>query len=67
MARDQSSAGDCCIDCKTPAPATDTDYTLISKTHNWRLERRWEHGALVLEWRCPRCWQHYKMRRASTR
>jgi hypothetical protein len=52
-----------CIDCKVPAPITKTDYTLISKTHKWRLERRREHGMLVLEWRCPTCWQRHKAER----
>ena len=53
---------DTCVDCRVTAPVTETDYTLISKTHNWRLERRREHGGLVLEWRCPMCWQRYKAR-----
>ena len=50
------------IDSKKAAPATETNYTLISKTHGWRLDRRHENGAIVLEWRCPECWQKFKNR-----
>jgi hypothetical protein len=48
-----------CFDCKTEAPKTDTDYTLISS--GWRLARRQTlDGAFSFEWRCPACWATYK-------
>jgi len=49
-----------CFDCGTFAPATETNYTLISSTHGWRLTRRVTDAGLVLEWRCPNCWTAYR-------
>jgi hypothetical protein len=48
---------DCCCDCREPKPQTETNYTLISARHGWRLTRRREpDGTLALEWHCPQCW-----------
>jgi hypothetical protein len=50
-----------CVDCGVLSPKTDTNYTLISARHGWRLIRRLnEAGANVLEWRCPGCWQKFR-------
>jgi hypothetical protein len=52
-----------CTDCRARAPSTETNYTLISASHGWRLASR-PRGAgekPVLEWRCPTCWAAYRM------
>lgn len=50
-----------CIDCEKKSPETDTNYTLISAQHGWRLHRtRSRDGAFVMEWRCPDCWHKFK-------
>jgi hypothetical protein len=50
-----------CVDCKKPSPETDTNYTLISAEHGWRLHRtRAVDGTFLMEWRCPTCWQRFK-------
>jgi hypothetical protein len=64
---EEETAAQRCHDCKKSAPATDTNYTLISKQHGWRLDRRRENGTIILEWRCPECWQRFKARNASAR
>jgi hypothetical protein len=51
-----------CTDCGARAPTTQTNYTLISASHGWRLASR-PGGAgqkPVLEWRCPGCWLAYR-------
>lgn len=53
-----------CGACGAPAPKTDTDYTLISAAHGWRLLRTvGTDGALSMSWRCPTC---FAKRRAQT-
>jgi hypothetical protein len=53
-----------CIDCYLAAPE-DRDASLIS-TFGWRLMRsRARDGSMVLEWRCPQCWERYKATRSS--
>lgn len=50
-----------CVDCGSKSPETDTNYTLISAQHGWRLHRgRTPDGQLVMEWRCPTCWRKFK-------
>ena len=52
-----------CTDCGARAPSTETNYTLISASHGWRLASR-PRGAgekPVLEWRCPTCWAAYRI------
>jgi len=50
-----------CVDCGKPAPPTDTNYTLISARHGWRLTRGPDrNGVRVMEWRCPTCWQVHR-------
>jgi hypothetical protein len=50
-----------CSDCRTRAPETDTNYTLISSRYGWRLTRKVAaDGTFSVEWRCPRCWERHK-------
>jgi len=51
-----------CVDCKRLSPPTRTEHTLLSAAHGWRLQRRQNaDGTLVLEWRCPNCWNRRKL------
>jgi hypothetical protein len=53
-----------CIDCKKEAPQTDTNYTLISQQHAWRLTRsKTSTGRTIHEWRCPECYEKFRPRR----
>jgi hypothetical protein len=50
-----------CADCGQEPPATQTNYTLISARHGWRLARSVdENGRKVMKWRCPECWKKYR-------
>ena len=50
-----------CVDCACTSPKTNTDYTLISAQHGWRLAReRDASGRVALAWRCPECWRRRK-------
>jgi hypothetical protein len=50
-----------CVGCSISSPETDTEYTLISATHGWRVSRsRAANGDVVFEWRCPGCWRKFK-------
>jgi len=50
-----------CVDCRKLSPETETNYTLISARHGWRLRReQLPDGTLVVEWRCPACWREFK-------
>jgi hypothetical protein len=50
-----------CVDCHQLSPPTETNYTLISAKHGWRLHReRTPQGLMSFEWRCPKCWQRRK-------
>ena len=51
-----------CVGCGVLSPETETNFTLISARHGWRLIRRPDDasGRQVLEWRCPRCWEKYR-------
>jgi hypothetical protein len=54
-----------CVDCGKKPPATDTNYTLISARHGWRLTRGPDRdGQRVMEWRCPACWQAHRKKQA---
>ena len=56
-----------CCDCKARSPETDTNYTLISSRYGWRLSRHVAtDGTFLVEWRCPRCWERYKQRKAGS-
>jgi hypothetical protein len=51
-----------CVGCNAQAPATETNYTLISSQHGWRLTRKRGPDGVLVEWRCPTCWAAYKQR-----
>src|SRR5271154_411716 len=54
-----------CISCGKAAPATETNYTLISAKFGWRLTRSpGADGTISLAWRCPTCWHEWKRSRA---
>ena len=56
-----------CNDCRIVSPETETEFTLISAQHGWRLSRVFGNdGKVTLEWRCPKCWQAFKQRRLLT-
>lgn len=55
-----------CVDCGTLSPSTQTNYTLISSQHGWRLARGVDpSGTPVMEWRCPKCWSKRKEQLSS--
>ena len=50
-----------CFDCGIESPQIESNYTLISSKHGWRLIRGYDNlGQTVLEWRCPKCWAKRK-------
>ena len=50
-----------CVDCGTVAPPTETNYTLISQRHGWRLTRTVDgKGRRAVEWRCPKCYARFR-------
>jgi hypothetical protein len=50
-----------CTTCGVRAPVTQTNYTLISASHGWRLTARFtRQGERIAEWRCPTCWVAYR-------
>ena len=52
-----------CVGCNAIAPATETNYTLISQRHGWRLTRATTStGRKISEWRCPECFEKYRPR-----
>ena len=57
-----------CFDCGLLSPHIETNYTLISSKHGWRLVRRIsEQGHSIIEWRCPKCWALRKSQHPATR
>jgi hypothetical protein len=53
-----------CVECGTKSPETETNYTLISSRHGWRLTRSFDaEGRRVMQWRCPNCWNNFKIRK----
>lgn len=47
-----------CSICGKAAPATQTDYTLISSQHAWRQTiSRAPDGSRVTRWICRECWE----------
>jgi hypothetical protein len=55
-----------CVDCGARSPPTETNYTLISARFGWRLARSIRaDGTLLIEWRCPTCWDKYKAVRGA--
>lgn len=57
-----------CGGCGAPAPPTDTNYTLISQKHGWRLVlQEDESGNRVGQWWCPACWAKKRDSRKQAR
>jgi hypothetical protein len=53
-----------CVDCGTTSPTTETNYTLISARHGWRLTLGMDaNGVRIPMWRCPTCWQRHRQAR----
>lgn len=52
-----------CHDCGELAPPTQSDHTLISSEHGWRLSFEKRDGRRHAIWRCPSCWQEFKKQR----
>jgi hypothetical protein len=56
-----------CKDCGAISPHTETNYTLISQQHRWRLVLYSDaSGRRVAEWRCPTCWSRHRDAKRST-
>jgi hypothetical protein len=52
-----------CVGCGKQSPETETNYTLISARHGWRLHRfKLPDGKFDVEWHCPDCWKARKER-----
>ena len=50
-----------CTGCGKAAPTTNGEHTLTTG-HGWRVRRAQSpDGCSVLEWRCPTCWQKFKV------
>ncbi len=50
-----------CQECGAESPQTNTNYTLISKQHGWRLALQdGADGRRVAHWRCPKCWERHR-------
>lgn len=55
----------CCV-CGAASPITQTNYTLISPKHQWRMELRTvDGGGRAPFWYCPTCWQAMKRTRST--
>jgi hypothetical protein len=50
-----------CVGCRAVAPPTDSEHTLISMRHGWRVSRATDaKGRAGIEWRCPQCWAEFR-------
>ncbi|HEY4013479.1 MAG TPA: hypothetical protein VGM06_09080 [Polyangiaceae bacterium] len=50
-----------CVDCGRQSPPTESNFTLISARHGWRLTRfRDPSGRSTGQWRCPDCWRKHR-------
>ena len=57
---------ECCV-CHDVSPVTQTNYTLISPKHQWRMEvRMGQNGVKEPLWYCPSCWEIIKQSRAGS-
>ena len=46
-----------CVVCSVHSPSAETNYTLISAKHGWRLVLSQDkRGDRVMTWYCPKCW-----------
>lgn len=56
----------CCV-CHAVSPITQTNYTLISPKHQWRMELRvGSDGRKEPLWYCPLCWDITKRVRSTS-
>jgi len=54
-----------CVGCGRMSPQTETNYTLISAQHGWRLTKASDrNGQVLMEWRCPICWAVFRKKQA---
>jgi hypothetical protein len=54
-----------CVECRAEAPETNTNFTLISPQHGWRLTRKaLPDGRRSMEWRCPSCFARHRAKQA---
>jgi hypothetical protein len=61
----QTTKQECCI-CRAESPMTQTNYTLISSRHQWRMELKTdENGRKEPHWYCPTCWSRVKQVRQT--
>lgn len=72
MSPDFTNDSDCnqqrCSVCRAVSPVTQTNYTLISPKHQWRMEiRTMEDGSKEPMWYCPDCWSAMKRSRAASK
>jgi hypothetical protein len=57
-----------CGGCRAPSPPTNSNYTLISQKHGWRLVlKEDESGNRVGQWSCPACWTKKRDARKQVR
>jgi hypothetical protein len=64
----EADARQICVDCGQVAPLTETSFTLISKSHGWRLTRQTDpSGRRSLEWRCPKCYTRFREKQGVKR
>jgi len=57
-----------CGGCGAVSPATQTNYTLISPKHAWRMViESLPTGRREPAWYCPKCWERQKRRSALGR
>jgi hypothetical protein len=66
MNEDSEASSQICSICNIKSPPTDTNYTLISSRHGWRLAlETLPDGTRSPIWRCPPCWQEYRKKQAA--
>jgi len=50
-----------CIGCGRLSPETNGDHTLTT-SYGWRIRKAVDDaGAAAVEWRCPACWNRFKV------
>jgi len=55
-----------CVDCGLAAPKAETNYTLVSSRHGWRLTIVTDAaGRKTSELRCPNCWAKHRLARGT--
>jgi len=63
---DLDTTSQTCVVCGIQSPPTETNYTLISSRHGWRLSlETLPDGRRNAIWRCPKCWQEFRKKSAG--